>query len=102
MNTKAWRLPALGPAWRWVGLALLLAAGMVLALLIPRPIVGTIYLNQPIEAFSAREVIAQIDEARTSRCARAVVLVLDSPAEQWPTRKRYISSWPGCVRPSPW
>lgn len=79
MNMKAWKLPALGPAWRWVWLALLLAAGIVLALLIPRPIVGTIYLNQPIEAVSAREVIAQIDEARTNPAVRAVVLVLDSP-----------------------
>ncbi len=79
MNKIAWKLPALGPAWRWVWLGLLLAAGIVLALLIPRPIVGTIYLSQPIEAVSAREVIAQIEEARTNKAVRAVVLVLDSP-----------------------
>ncbi|OGO47119.1 MAG: hypothetical protein A2Z30_04100 [Chloroflexi bacterium RBG_16_64_43] len=79
MNMRAWKLSALGPAWRWVGLALLLAAGILVALLIPRPVVGTIYLNTPIEAVSAREVIAQIDEARNNPRVRAVVLVLDSP-----------------------
>ncbi len=79
MTVKAWRLPALGPAWRWAWLAVPLAAGILLALLIPRPIVGTIYINQPIEAVSAREVMAQIDAARTNPAVRAVVLVLDSP-----------------------
>jgi protease-4 len=79
MNLKTWKLPALGSARRWVWLGLILAAGMVLALLIPRPVVGTIYVNAPIEAVSAREVIAQIDEARSNPRVRAVVLVLDSP-----------------------
>jgi len=79
MNMKGWRLPALSPRWRWVWLGLLLAAGIVLALLVPRPIVGTIYINLPIEAASAREMIAQIDEARSNPAVRAVVLVLDSP-----------------------
>jgi protease-4 len=79
MNLKAWKLPALGSGWRWARLGLLLAAGIVLALLIPRPVVGTIYINSPIEAASAREVITQIDEARSNPRVRAVVLVLDSP-----------------------
>jgi protease-4 len=67
----------LGPLVPWAVLPLL--AGVLLSLLIPRPIIGMIYLDDAIYPGSARDLIAQIDYARTHSQVRAVVLVLDSP-----------------------
>jgi protease-4 len=56
-----------------------LFVGLGLAALVPRPIVGLIYLQDAIYGFTARELIAQIHYARDDSVVRAVVLVLDSP-----------------------
>jgi protease IV len=60
-------------------LALPLIAGILIAALIPQPVVGLINLNTSIDAYSAKDLIAQIDWARTHSEVRAVVLILDSP-----------------------
>lgn len=70
--------------WRRVGeillwFALPLAVGSLLSLLVPRPVVGMIYLDDVIYSQSARDTIAQIAYARTHGEVRAVVLVVDSP-----------------------
>lgn len=56
-----------------------LLLGLLVAAQIPRPIIGTIYLNDAIHAYSAKDLIAQIDYAREHPEIRAVVLILDSP-----------------------
>lgn len=61
----------------WVLLPLL--AGLALASRVPRPVIGLIYLNDSIYAHSARDLIAQLDYARSHPEVRAVVLVIDSP-----------------------
>jgi len=61
----------------WVLLPLL--AGLALAALLPRPVIGLIYLNDSIYAYSARDMISQLDYARQHPEVRAVVLVMDSP-----------------------
>ena len=61
----------------WIFLPLLVGIG--LAALVPRPIVGLIYLQDAIYGFTAREMIAQIHYARDHPEVRAVVVVLDSP-----------------------
>lgn len=60
-------------------LILPLIAGVLAAALIPKPVVGLIYLNDAIHSFSARELIAQIHYARDHADVRAVVIVMDSP-----------------------
>ena len=60
-------------------LALPLIAGILIAALIPQPVVGLINLNTSIDASSAKDLIAQIDYARTHSEVRAIVLMLDSP-----------------------
>ncbi len=60
-------------------LALPLVMGLLVAALIPQPVIGVISLAEPIYADSAERVIAQIDYARSHPEVRAVVLVLDSP-----------------------
>ena len=67
----------LGPFILW--LALPLAVGLILSLLIPRPIVGLIYIDREIYSASANSWIAQITYARQRPQVRAVVLVVDSP-----------------------
>ncbi len=47
--------------------------------MIPRPVVGLIYLRDAIQAFSSADMIAQIRYARERPEIRAVVLVIDSP-----------------------
>lgn len=64
---------------RLLWFALPLLAGILAAALIPQPTIGMIYLSDAINASSARDLIAQIDYARTHAEIRAVVLVLDSP-----------------------
>src|SRR5690349_7481235 len=60
-------------------LALPLIAGILIAALVPQPTVGIIYLNDTINAYSAKGLINQIDYARDHPEIRAVVLVLHSP-----------------------
>ena len=60
-------------------LALPLVVGLLLSTLVPRPIVGLIYLDGPIASLTARSLIAQITYAREHQEIRAVVLVVNSP-----------------------
>jgi protease-4 len=61
----------------WVLLPLL--AGLALATRVPRPVIGLIYLNDSIYAYTARDMISQLDYARQHPEVRAVVMVMDSP-----------------------
>jgi protease IV len=56
-----------------------LIAGILLSLLIPRPAIGMIYLNDAIYSFTAHDLIQQLSAARKSDDIRAVVLVMTSP-----------------------
>lgn len=62
-----------------IWLALPLIAGILIAALIPQPVVGLISLNTSLDANSAKDLITQVDYARTHSEVRAVVLILDSP-----------------------
>jgi protease-4 len=66
---------------RWTGLLLLipLGLGILIASLIPRPVVGVIYLNDAIYSYTAQEMIDQIIYARDHAHVKAVVMVLNSP-----------------------
>jgi protease IV len=61
----------------WLALPLIL--GLILALGIPRPVIGIIRLEDAIYAQSARTMVAQIDYAIDHPEIRAVVLAFDSP-----------------------
>jgi len=61
----------------WILVPLVL--GILVSLLIPRPSIGVIYLNDAIYSFSAKNLIQQISTARNSPEIRAVVLVMNSP-----------------------
>ncbi len=61
----------------WIILPLI--AGVLFSLLIPRPSIGLIYVNDAIYSASANEIIQQISTARNSDSIRAVVLVMNSP-----------------------
>jgi protease-4 len=63
---------------RWL-LLVPLVVGILLAALIPQPVIGLIYLQDAIHALSSQDMIAQIEYARENAQVRAVVLVLDSP-----------------------
>ncbi len=56
-----------------------LVIGILLSLLIPKPVIGVIRLNDAIYASTARDLIAQIAYARDDPKVKAVVLILDSP-----------------------
>jgi protease-4 len=56
-----------------------LAAGILIAALIPQPVIGLIYLNNAIDQYSAESMIRQIEYAREHPEVRAVVLVVSSP-----------------------
>lgn len=56
-----------------------LVIGILLSLLIPKPVIGVIRLNDAIYASTARDLIAQITYARDDPGVKAVVLILDSP-----------------------
>jgi protease-4 len=60
-------------------LALPLLAGILIAALIPQPVMGLIYLSTSIDSYSAKDLNTQIDYARTHPEIRAVVLIIDSP-----------------------
>ena len=68
--------PAARRYW-WILPALI--AGILLSLLIPRPSIGVIRLNDAIYAATAKDLIAQIGYARDDPGIKAVVLILDSP-----------------------
>jgi len=76
---------AAAPSKKWGTGALLLfivlplIAGILLSLLVPRPIIGIIYLNDAIYSNTAQEMITQIIYAREHAEVRAVILVLNSP-----------------------
>jgi protease-4 len=56
-----------------------LISGLLLSLLIPRPIVGVIYLSDAIQSNTAQAMIQEIIYARQNPQVKAVVLVLNSP-----------------------
>ncbi len=56
-----------------------LVIGILLSLLIPKPVIGVIRLNDAIYAATAKDLIAQIGYARDDPKVKAVVLILDSP-----------------------
>jgi ClpP class serine protease len=77
---KAWnRWIASPPAQILLWIALPLAAGLLLSLAIPQPVIGTLFLRDAIYSTSAQNVIDQLEYARLHPEVRAVVLVLDSP-----------------------
>jgi len=63
-------------AW-WVIPALVV--GILLSLLIPRPEIGVIQLNDVIDSYTAEPLIAQITYARQDPNIHAVVFIVDSP-----------------------
>lgn len=74
-RTNDWSLSKIA---LWILLPLTL--GILLAfLVIPRPVIGLIYLNDAIYAYTSQGLIDQINYARKTPEIRAVVLVLDSP-----------------------
>lgn len=83
-------------------LILPLALGLLLSTLVPRPIVGLIYLDGPIGSFSARNLVAQIAYAREHWEVRSVVLVMNSRAARLWTPNRSTWSWRACARPGQW
>ncbi len=56
-----------------------LVIGILLSLLIQKPAIGIIRLNDAIYAATAKDLITQINYARDNPSIRAVVLILDSP-----------------------
>lgn len=76
MNNK----PKLLGTGGWILCVILpLVIGALFSLLIPRPVVGVIYLNDAIASNSAQDMITQIIYARENSQVRAVVLVLNTP-----------------------
>jgi len=60
-------------------LALPLVIGIIVASVIPQPVIGVIRLDDAIYSFTARDMIAQINYAIDHPEIRAVVLAFDSP-----------------------
>src|SRR5512136_1306727 len=58
----------------WIALPLIL--GILIAAAVPRPVIGIIHLDTTIDAYSAPELIAQINYARQHPEVRAVVLMI--------------------------
>jgi protease-4 len=56
-----------------------LLVGILLSLVIPKPAIGVIRLNDALYALTARDLITQITYARQDPAIRAIVLILDSP-----------------------
>ncbi len=77
MNQSDLKWNQIGTWFIW--LVLPLVAGLILASIIPRPIIGVIRLNDAIYSQTARDMIAQINYAIDNPEIRAVVLALDSP-----------------------
>lgn len=76
-NEPSGGLPSLRTTLLFILLPLVFGIGI--SLIIPRPIVGMIYLNDAIYSYTAREMIEQIRYAKETAEVQAVVLVLDSP-----------------------
>ena len=60
-------------------LALPLVIGLLVASLVPQPVIGIIRLEDAIYSYSAQDMIKQIEYAGKHPEVRAVVLVIDSP-----------------------
>lgn len=60
-------------------LVLPLAAGVLVSLLVTRPVIGIIYFRDAVYSESASDLIAQFTYAREHPEIRAVVIVMDSP-----------------------
>jgi protease IV len=60
-------------------LALPLVVGILLALLIPRPVIGIVHLRDAIDAYTAGDMVSEIRYAYDHPEIHAVVLVMDSP-----------------------
>jgi protease-4 len=60
-------------------LVLPLIAGILVSLLVPRPVIGVIYFRDAVYSSSASDLIAQFAYARDHAEIHAVVLVMDSP-----------------------
>jgi protease-4 len=76
IKTK-WLSHPLAKAMLW--LALPLVVGILLALFVPRPVIGVVYLRDAIDATTAGEMDTQIRYAYDHAEISAVVLVVDSP-----------------------
>ena len=61
----------------WIILPLIV--GILIAASVPQPVIGVIHLNDAIYAYSAQDMIAQIQYATEHPEIRAVVLAFDSP-----------------------
>jgi protease-4 len=56
-----------------------LVIGILLSLLVPRPKIGIIYLNDAIYAYTSQNIQKELAVARDSNDVKAVVLVVNSP-----------------------
>jgi protease-4 len=56
-----------------------LIVGILLSMLIPKPVIGVIRLDDAIYSYSAQDMIAQIEYAREHPNIRAVVFIMNSP-----------------------
>lgn len=56
-----------------------LVIGVLLSLLIPRPKIGIIYLNDAIYAYTSHNIQQELAVARDSNDVKAIVLVINSP-----------------------
>ncbi|HRZ22027.1 MAG TPA: S49 family peptidase, partial [Bacteroidales bacterium] len=62
-----------------VYIALPLLVGIILAAFIPRPVIGVIHLNNPIDDVQTTRAVRQIQYAQSHPEVRTVVLVMDCP-----------------------
>jgi len=74
-SSSAWQRTRMIVLWLVIPLLL----GILLSMLVPRPIVGLIYLDREIYPETANNYVAQITYARQHSEVRAVVLIVDSP-----------------------
>src|SRR5687767_13591737 len=77
MNDTELKWDRVRNALLWIVLPLVI--GLLIASAVPRPVIGVIRLDDAIHAYSARDMIAQINYAIDHSEIRAVVLALDSP-----------------------
>jgi len=61
----------------WILIPLII--GILISLLIPRPAIGVIKLDEAIYSYTAQDLIQQLSAARDSNEIRAVVLVMTTP-----------------------
>ena len=77
MNDTDLKWDRIRNAFLWIILPLVI--GMLIALVIPRPVIGIIRLDDAIYSQTGRDLIAQINYAIDHPEVRAVILALDSP-----------------------